>query len=128
MRSAARITAAFTAIALTGCSFFGSRTQTITVSSDPIEADVIVNGEHVGKSPLRHQVGRDEDLLIEVRKPGYQTEYRSSRRTLSTLGILDVIGGSIILIPFIGLFSSAAWEHDPSGYGVTLTPEDEPKQ
>lgn len=60
--------------------------------------------------------------MIEVRKTGYQTEYRYTHRMLSTLGILDVIGGAIFLLPFFGLFSSAAWEHDPSTYGVVFTP------
>jgi hypothetical protein len=107
---------------LVGCSLFGPRMQTITVSSEPSAAIVIVNGNRVGKTPLRHQVRRGEDLLLEVRKEGYEVYYRSSHRTLSTLGILDVIGGSIILAPFFGLFSAAAWEHEPSTFGLILTP------
>jgi len=105
-----------------GRSLFGPRLQTITVSSEPEGANVTVNGSHVGQTPLRFQVSRGEDLLIEIRKTGYQAEYRHTHRTLSTLGILDVIGGAIFLLPFFGLFSSAAWEHDPAAYGVVLTP------
>lgn len=108
---------------LAGCSLFGPRMQTITVSSEPSGAIVIVNGNRVGSSPLRHQVRRGEDLLVEVRKEGYKAQYRSAHRTLSTLGILDVIGGSILLVPFFGLLSAAAWEHEPSTFGIVLTPE-----
>jgi hypothetical protein len=59
-----------------------------------------------------------------VRKPGYQTEYRTGDRTLSTLGILDIIGGWFLLVPFFGLLSSAAWEHDPDTFGIVLTKEE----
>ena len=112
-------------ISLSGCSAFGPRMQTVTVSSEPMGANIIINGARAGQSPLRYQVQRSEDLLIEVRKPGYQTEYRHPHRTLSTLGILDVIGGSILLFPFFGLFSSAAWEHEPSTFGIILTPDEQ---
>jgi hypothetical protein len=101
--------------------------QTITVSSEPMGANVIVNGEHAGHTPLRYQVRRSEDLLIEIRRAGYQAEYRNGHRTLSTLGILDVIGGAIILVPFFGLLSAAAWEQEPSTFGVILTPEESPQ-
>lgn len=109
-------------ILLAGCSLFGPWTQTITVSSDPSGATVLVNGSPAGHTPLRYQVPRREDLLLEVRLPGYQTEYRTSSRSLSTLGTLDLIGGAFILLPFFGLLSPAAWEQEPSTFGVVLTP------
>lgn len=39
-------------ISMTGCSF-GPRMQTIQVSSEPTGADVIVNSNRVGKTPLQ---------------------------------------------------------------------------
>lgn len=119
------LTAIAAMISLEACSLFGPRMQTITVSSDPLGANVIVNGERVGHTPLRSQVRRGEDLLIEVREPGYSTEYRTTHRTLSTLGIMDVIGGWIFLVPFIGLVSPAAWKHEPATFGFILAPEGE---
>ncbi len=123
MRSTIQKTAAaFFAISMTGCSLFGPRMQTVTVSSDPTGAKVLINGESVGSSPLRHQVHRSDDLLVEVRAPGFQHGYRTSHRALSTLGLVDLIGGCIILFPFFGLLSSAAWEHEPASFGITLDP------
>lgn len=98
--------------------------QTLTISSDPPGARVLVNGESVGTAPLRVQVRRSEDVLIEVRKAGYQTGCRTSHRSLSTLGIIDVVGGSIILFPFFGLLSSAAWEHEPATHAFSLEAEE----
>jgi hypothetical protein len=118
-----RATAAVVALPyLSACSLFGPRMQTITVSSDPTGATVTANGVRLGNTPIRAQVQRSEDLLIEVRKPGYQTEFRTGDRTLSTLGILDVIGGWLLLVPFFGLLSSAAWKHEPDVYGIVMTP------
>lgn len=111
---------ALLAIGASGCSLFGSRTQMVTISSEPEGARVTVNGEGAGETPLRLSVSRSEDLLVEVRKPGYETAFRSSHRKLSGLGIADVVGGSVWLLPLIGLFSSAAWEHDPSTFAITL--------
>lgn len=110
---------------LAGCSLFGPRLQTVTIYSDPSEAEVIINGERAGKTPLRQQVRRSEDLLIELRRPGYANSFRNAHRTLSTLGIMDVIGGSILLVPFFGLLSAAAWKHEPSTFAVTLEPADD---
>jgi hypothetical protein len=106
-----------------GCSLFGPRTQVLTISSDPPGAAVLLNGKPVGDAPLQVEVRRDEDVLIEVREPGYQTGYRTPHHSLSTLGIIDLAGGSVILLPLLGLFSSAAWKHDPSTYAVILDPE-----
>lgn len=127
-RSVRSLVALVAACSMVGCSLFGPRMQTIAVSSDPMGASVIMNGERVGNAPVRHQVRRGEDLLIEVRKRGYETQFRNPSRSLSGLGILDVVGGAIILVPFFGLLSSAAWEHEPSTFGVILTPEKEIEQ
>jgi hypothetical protein len=111
------------ALMCAGCSLFGPRTQMLTISSDPPGAKVLVNGEAAGDAPLQVRVQRGEDALIEVRKPGYQTGFRTTHQNLSTLGIIDVVAGSVILLPLLGLLSSAAWEHDPSTYAVILDPE-----
>jgi PEGA domain len=123
MKTIARKAAAIAlSISMTGCSFFGARLQTITVSSDPIGADVYINGERVGKSPVSHEVPRGPDLLVEVRAEGYEVGYRKANRSLSTLGIADMIGGWLLLLPFLGLLAPAAWEHQPNAFGIALDP------
>ena len=110
------------AISLTGCSLFGPRMQTLTISSDPTGAQVLINTDNVGNTPLRHQVHRGEDVLIEARATGYQTGYRKTNRTLSTLGLVDLLAGCVFVVPFLGLLSSAAWQHEPDAFGITLDP------
>jgi hypothetical protein len=38
------------------------------------------------------------------------------------MGILDIVGGCLFLVPFLGLLSSGAWKHDPDKYGIILEP------
>lgn len=117
-----RMIAVSVTVSLSGCSFFAPSMQTIHVTSSPPGAKILAGGQVVGQTPLQFEVHRGENLLIEVQKPGYQTQYRTTSRTLSTIGILDVIGG-IFLLPLLGLFSSGAWKHDPDKYGIILEPE-----
>jgi hypothetical protein len=77
----------------------------------------------VGTTPLHFEVQRGDTLVVEVRKPGYQTQFRTLSRKMITLGILDIVGGAIWLVPFLGLLSSAASEYEPAQIGITLEPE-----
>lgn len=46
-------------------------TKDFTVYTDPEGADVIINGEPLGKSPVTTEIDQDKTLGITVRKPGY---------------------------------------------------------
>ena len=103
------------------CSTFGSRYQAVRVSSDPSGAEVFVDGGLLGVTPLKARMRRNQDLILEVRKPGYDTGFRElDAGKPSTLGMLDMIGGCIILIPFFGMLSDAAWDYEPSTFIVHL--------
>jgi hypothetical protein len=107
----------------TGCSLFASRYQTISVSSEPMGAQVTINGENAGTTPLEHSVRRNQETSILVRKDGYQPATRHTTKGLSSIGILDVVGGCIFLLPFLGLLSGGAWEQEPANVAVILSPE-----
>ena len=81
-----------------------------------------MRGQMVGQTPIQFEAHRGDNLLIEVQKDGYQTQYRTTSRSLSSLGILDVVGGFVLLVPLVGLLSSGAWKHDPDKYGIILEP------
>ena len=105
----------------TGCSFFGPRKQMISITSDPTGADVTMNGAPVGSTPTRFEVSRGEDLLIELRKPGYRTEFLTPSRKLSNLGFADTLIGYVLLVPLLGLLTPGAWEYE-THRGVILYP------
>ncbi len=111
---------------LTGCSIFAGSAQPLMVNSDPPGANVLINGTAVGTTPLQHQVSRRGELTVEVQKRGYKTQFRSTSRKLSSLGIVDVIGAAFFLLPLLGLIAPGAWEQDPSTIGLTLEPDTTP--
>ena len=108
---------------LTACSIFGGSSQSLTVNSDPPGANVLINGTLAGTTPLQHQVSRRGDLTVEVQKTGYTPQTRVTGRKLSSVGIVDVIGGALFLLPLLGLIAPGAWEQDPGIIGITLEPE-----
>jgi hypothetical protein len=97
--------------------------QTIGISSDPDRAKVTINGKYVGETPLEHQIRRSEVATILVKKDGYHSVTRSTNKTPSTLGAVDMVGGYFCILPFLGLLSGAAWEQSPSTFVVVLEKE-----
>ncbi len=108
---------------LTACSIFGGSSQPLTVNSEPPGANVLINGTLAGTTPLQYQVPRRGDLTVEVHKAGYKPQSRMTGRKLSSVGIVDVIGGAFFLLPLLGLIAPGAWEQDPSLIGITLEPD-----
>lgn len=115
-------------ISMTGCSLVGPKTQIFSINSNPTGADVIINSKNVGKTPLQCQVERDEDVIIEIKKPGYLSVFQQSSTRLSKYGVLDIVGGIVWLFPFFGLFSAGAWEQKQTTFNVALDKESAEKE
>ena len=90
------------AVALTamGCAtILKGRTDNITVVTDPAGAQVIVNGETKGLSPVTFAVPSDQALDIKLTKDGYQPAQVSNLPTeRSGYELWDVVGGIIPLL------------------------------
>ncbi len=118
---------AVSAAALTlasGCSFFGDKTQEVTILTEPKDAEVLVNNKQCG-NPVSVVVPCDQPLAVVVRKPGYQTCTKTVTPVLSKLGLLDVVGTVLFLVPGIGLFSDAAQELPETNLYIVLDKETE---
>ena len=105
---------------LTGCSLFGSRTQQLSVRSSPPGAEVWLNGELAGITPFTGRIRRWGSATIVIKKDGYRTVERATTKSLSGLGITDVVFGSFVILPYLGLLSGAAWEQTPSDLNLNL--------
>lgn len=112
----------------TGCSMMNSGQQRITVISDPQGAMVQVNGSMVGRTPVTAEINRKETAVVMVRKDGYYPATRTTNRRLSMTGVLDILGGLMFLVPFIGLASDGAWEQDPAVMSFMLVEEEEERE
>ena len=63
----------FVLVTAAGCAVCTKgRTQSVTVRSNPAGATALINGEEVGKTPLRVTLKRASSYNIELRKPGFE--------------------------------------------------------
>ncbi len=108
-------------LAVSGCSFLGPRKQSITVTGQPADAMVVVNGQQM-TAPVTMEVLRNKSVNIVVSKKGYGTFTSNTGYTLSPLGVLDVAGGFFFLFPLVGLLSPGAFELEQDHFYYVLSP------
>lgn len=95
---------------LCGCSFFAGSNQNLTILSHD-EADLYVDGLKVGKGRVVVPIKRDKSHIVEARLDG-QTAMLGVGTRLGTTGVLDIIGGFVWLVPFLGLTAPGAYTLD----------------
>ena len=105
------------------CSAFRSSTQTMSITTDQSDAQIYVNGNMVGQGTASTAVKRNENVQIMVRKTGYVTVQRSIGKGLNTTGVLDIIGGVLILLPLFGLLAAGAYSLDETNVSVIMVKE-----
>ena len=107
-------------IVTNGCSFFAPKTQSISINSEPEAAEVVIDNTEHFTTPCDVTVSRNDNVSIIVRKDGYRTKTVKLNRTLSTTGVLDVVGACIFLVPALGLLSPGAYKMDQNSVYVPL--------
>jgi hypothetical protein len=105
------------------CSLFATSQQTVKVTASEDDADIFINGHYVGKGIGSMKVPRDQSVSVMAKKEGFIPATDHIETKLSMLGILDIFGGAILLIPFIGLAGSGS--RDLSKNNVSLILEKE---
>ena len=98
--------------ALAGCSSFGPRTQSVQITVDNPDAIIYVNGEKAGTGRAQVELPRELEAVITAER-GKKSETIILQRSISVLGALDIVGGSIIALPFLGLLTPGAYEFKP---------------
>ncbi len=93
-----------------GCSLFVSSQQAFQVTTSEADADIFINGIYAGKGSANMRVRRDESVSVLARKEGFKPATDTVNPKMSMVGVLDIIGGAIFLVPFIGLASSGSRE------------------
>lgn len=103
-----------------GCSLFVPSHETVTVSTSEEDADIFINGNFAGKGIVNAAVKRNANVSIMAKKEGFQPATRSISKTLSTTGLMDVIGGFIFLVPFVGLMAPGAWDLSEENISIIM--------
>ena len=123
---AVRITvlAAAAALALVGsgcASIVHGSGQVVSISSDPSGADVWVDGEKIGKTPVSPNLKRKRSHLVVLRKDGYREEQRVIHRVLSGAVAGNLIAGGLIGWG-VDALTGAQWRLVPETLHVELDP------
>lgn len=120
-----RFTTLLVAVGLTllcGCSIFNKGRQIITVTTDPPDSRLIINGvEYPASSPQFVEVYPSREVLITAYKPYYRTRLYVVDYHLNDTGKIDAWGG-MLLFPLIGLMTNGAWELEENNIYLKLEP------
>ena len=117
--------AAITSIALFaflggGCaSIVKGTTQPIPVSSDPTGADVKLDGNRVGQTPMTVEVKRKSDHLLTIEKTGYQPESVAITRNIGGAVFGNILAGGLVGWG-VDAISGAQYNLTPATINLTL--------
>ena len=108
MKSKIAVVCIISLLGLTSCAtLFKGTTENVDMQSTPVQADVYVNSQLMGKTPLQLKLATKKEYVIEFRAEGYQPRtYHINNRVGAGWIILDVLGG---LVPVIIDAATGAW-------------------
>jgi hypothetical protein len=106
-------------IAVTGCSAFRSSTQIMTVTTNPQNAMLTINGIKY-HPPAQVPVRRDLPVYIQCESEGFEPQQRIIENHLNGTGFLDVVGFVLVLFPGIGLCAPGAHSLDETTVNMDL--------
>jgi hypothetical protein len=124
-RTKARLALLATCCALTlpGCAtVIHGKNQTVEIMSSPHGADVLVDGQPRGTTPLKTELRRGQPHVDQIQKPGYLTETTMTTTKLNATPILNVVLGGVPGMA-VDLATGSATDVVPETVGVQLAPE-----
>ncbi len=95
-------------LSVSGCSFLAPKTSKVHVLTDKADSEIYINGAMVGRGKVSYEVPRDKSALVAVRGVRYARQEVAVDTKMSTAGKLDVVGGCLWIVPFLGLTSAGA--------------------
>ncbi len=112
----------FLFIALNGCAtIMHGTTQDISVTTDPAEADLLVDGREHYKSPATITMKRKDDHTVEISRKGYKNEKIDIKGAMSAAVLGDFLAGGAIGYG-IDAATGAQRRLEPENVNVRLRP------
>jgi hypothetical protein len=104
-----------------GCSFIARPTQRVWIVPSEPQADVYVDGRHLGSGTVttRLKKARDHSVMAKV---GERVGDAQIRRQISRVGFLDLLAGFVILVPWLGVLGPGFWTLEPETVMVAVPP------
>lgn len=107
-------------VSIAGCAtLFADSEDNISFVSDPSGADIYLNGEHIGKTPVNKTVKRESTrkMIVVVKKKGYQTKEFHLQKSLEVAAVFNLTSGFSWTTDFA---TGNMIEYDPKKYLITL--------
>jgi hypothetical protein len=88
------------AIVTSGCAtLFGSKTADISMTSEPTAAEVYIEGERVGVTPMSMNMDNTESVAVTFKKEGYKDmTCMLTKKTGGGWVVLDILAGLVGII------------------------------
>lgn len=102
---------------------FKGTSQSITFSSEPPGAEVLVDGISMGQTPVTIKLKKNKYDSLMLKKSGYVAATRPLDKSYDPLTLLNVFWD----LSTTDLVSGAAFEYEPNQYHFTLIKESTPK-
>jgi len=93
--------------------------QTITITSEPAGAEVLVDGLSRGVTPLTVKLKKNHYETIMVKKTGYTAVTRPLEKAYDATALLNISWDSSTT----DMITGAAYEYEPNSYHITLVKE-----
>lgn len=104
-------------LALCGCaSVLKGTSQTVTFTSTPDGAEVLVDGLSRGVTPLSISLKKNQYSTVMVKKAGYATISRPLDKKYDGIALLNVVWDSSTT----DLITGAVYEYEPGSYNFSL--------
>ena len=107
------------AVSTPGCSLFADSHATLTVTASDPAAQIWIDGTLYGTGTVQAVVARDEAHSVMARV-GDRVAVRPVGRSISTTGILDIVGGVLFLFPLLGLLGAGFWDVEADHVDIAI--------
>jgi len=104
-----------------GCSLFVGSMQPVTITASDPRAEIFVDGQQVGTGSVTLQLKRNKSHGVMARV-GQRSGSAHIGKTISTTGVLDLVGGFLLLVPFLGVLGPGFWSLDPDNVQISVPP------
>lgn len=107
-------------IIYSGCAtIFTGSNELIEFTSEPSGANVVVNSNEEGITPVKVSLKKGKEYVIEISKEGYKKKtYRMSYSMNAGWLILDIVAGLIGV--FVDAFTGNWYDYDINNYRTVL--------
>lgn len=118
MKKALILIAVATSVFVSGCAtIISGTTQTLSFSSEPEGAEVLLDGRSFGVTPLSIRVKKNKFSVVTFKKSGYQSAMIPIDTSYDGVALLSIFWD----LSTTDILSGAAWEYSPATYHSILT-------